>query len=323
MRAIRIHQNGGTDVMQWEEVPTPTPMAGQVRVKVEAAGVNFIDIYHRKGIYPVALPHILGLEGAGVVDALGSDVQGLGVGDRVAFTSVPGAYAEYVIAPFDKLVRLPQAIDSRTGAACMLQGMTAHYLSHTTYPLKSGNTCVVHSAAGGAGLLLVQAAKYRGARVIGVVSTPAKAALAKEGGADEVVVSTESDFESEVKRLTNGKGVQVVYDGVGKDTFMRGINCLAPLGMMVLYGQSSGSVEPFDPSILSSKGSLFLTRPVLFHYTADRKQLDYHAQATFDLITKGAMKIRISETFPMSEAAAAHQRLESRQTTGKLLLVNK
>jgi NADPH2:quinone reductase len=320
MRAIQIQQVGNTDVMKWVEVPTPIPSGSQVLVKMRAAGVNYIDVYQRAGIYPVNLPYILGLEGAGVVEAVGPDAKIVAVGDRVAFCNAPGAYAEYVCAPEEKLVRIPEKVEFQTAAACMLQGMTAHYLTHTTYALKAGDTCIVHSAAGGVGLLLVQVAKLRGARVIAVVSTAAKGVLAREAGADEVIVSTEKDFESETMRLTNNKGVQVVYDGVGKDTFMRGINCLAPLGMMALYGQSSGSVAPFDPAILAQKGSLFLTRPVLFHYTAERKKLEEHADAVFGLIAKGLLNIRISEVIPMSQAALAHQLLESRKTTGKLLL---
>lgn len=321
MKAIRIHQHGEADVLKWEDVATPSPQGSEVLVKIHAAGVNFIDVYQRRGIYPVSLPYGPGLEGAGVVDAVGPQVKNVRVGDRVAFTSVPGAYAEYVIAPDEKLVRLPDGVDFQSGAACMLQGMTAHYLTYSTYQLKAGDTCVIHSAAGGVGLLLVQLAKHLKARSICVVSTKAKAELARSAGADEVIISSEADFEREVMRLTNNKGVQVIYDGVGKDTFLKGLNCLAPLGMMALYGQSSGAVAPFDPALLAQKGSLFLTRPVLFHYTANRQKLEEHASAVFKLIEQGVMKLRISEVIKMADASVAHQKLEGRQTTGKVLLV--
>lgn len=321
MKAIRIHQFGGVDRMNWEEVETPSPSGSQVLVKIAAAGVNYIDIYQRKGIYPVPLPYTIGLEGAGTVEALGPEAAGFEVGDRVAFTSVPGAYAQYVLVPAEKLVHVPSSIDLNTAAACMLQGMTAQYLAHSTYKLKSSDTCLVHSGAGGVGLLLIQTAKSLGAQVITTVSTKEKAVLAKDAGADHVILYKDQDFESEVKKLTHDQGVQVIYDGVGKDTFMKGLNCLAPLGMMVLYGQSSGSIEAFDPGILAQKGSLFLTRPTLFHYTADRKSLEEYASIVFKLIESGQLKIRISEVFPMSDAATAHQKLEARQTTGKLLLV--
>lgn len=320
MRAIRIHENGDANVMKWEEVATPAPQGSEVLVKMHAAGVNFIDVYHRKGIYPLALPSGLGLEGSGVVEEVGAGAKMFRKGDRVAFSNVPGAYAEYVCTPEEKLVRIPDGVDFETAAACMLQGMTAHYLTHSTYVLKKGDTCVVHSAAGGAGLLLVQLAKHIGARVIGVVSTAAKAILAKEAGADEVIVSADQDFEVEVMRITGNKGVQVIYDGVGKDTFLKGLNCLAPLGMMALYGQSSGSVDAFDPSLLAQKGSLFLTRPVLFHYIAERQHFEERSAAVFNLIKSGVLKIRISEVLPMSDAAIAHEHLEGRKTVGKLLL---
>jgi NADPH2:quinone reductase len=245
MKAVRIHKFGGPDVMQYEDIPTPTPGAGQVLIKLAAAGLNFIDVYQRTGLYPNDLPYGLGLEGSGTVAAVGSGVSGLGEGDPVAYTGVPGSYAEYVLAPATSLVRMPDGLDVKIGAAAMLQGMTAHYLAYTTYPLKAGDTCLIHAAAGGVGLILVQMAKQCGARVIGTVSTEEKAALAREAGADEIILYTQQDFETEVKRLTEGKGVQVIYDSVAKDTFDKGLNCLAPLGYMVLYGQSSGPIPPF------------------------------------------------------------------------------
>ncbi|WP_089945804.1 quinone oxidoreductase family protein, partial [Candidatus Entotheonella palauensis] len=268
MKAVRIHEFGGPEAMQYEEVPTPAPGSGQVLVKLAAAGLNFIDVYQRTGLYPNNLPYTLGLEGSGTVEAVGVAVTGFSPGDPVAYTGVPGSYADYVLVPADRLVHMPEGLDIKYGAAAMLQGMTAHYLAYTTYPLKAGDTCLVHAAAGGVGLLLVQMAKQCGARVIGTVSTEEKAALAREAGADEMILYTQQDFEAEVMRLTDGKGVQVIYDSVAKDTFDKGLNCLAPLGYMVLYGQSSGPIPPFNPASLNEKGSLFLTRPSLFHYIA-------------------------------------------------------
>jgi NADPH2:quinone reductase len=321
MKAIRIHAFGGPEVMQYEEVPTPTPGAGQVLVKLAACGLNFIDVYQRTGLYPNDLPYGLGLEGSGTVAAVGAEVSGLGEGDPVAYTGVPGSYAEYVLAPADRLVRMPDGLDMKVGAAAMLQGMTAHYLAYTTYPLKAGDTCLIHAAAGGVGLILVQMAKQCGARVIGTVSTEAKAALAREAGADEMILYTQQDFETEVKRLTDGKGVQVIYDSVAKDTFDKGLNCLAPLGYMVLYGQSSGPIPPFDPAILNAKGSLFLTRPSLFHYIADRASLEKRAGDVLGWIASGALKLRMEHTFALSDVAQAHRSLEGRKTTGKVLLI--
>lgn len=320
MKAIHVTSHGDAQVLKWAEVKTPSPQGSQVLVEVKAAGVNFIDIYHRRGIYPVQLPFTPGLEGAGVVREVGPDAQLFKPGDRVAFTHVPGAYAEMVCAPEEKFVKVPNGIEFETAAACMLQGMTAYYLSHETFALKKGDTCVVHSAAGGVGLLLVQLAKYLGARVIGVVSTLEKAKLATEAGADEVIVTGERHFKEEVLRMTNNKGVQVIYDAVGKDTFLDGIDCLVPRGMMVLYGQSSGSVEAFDPSLLAQK-SLFLTRPVLFHYVPDHDKLTQHANAVFRFIQDGVLKIRIHESIKLNDAKEAHEKLESRRTTGKVLLV--
>ncbi|RMF89910.1 MAG: quinone oxidoreductase [Nitrospinota bacterium] len=321
MKAIRIHENGGPDVLRYEEVPMPSPGPGQALVHLKAIGVNFIDIYHRTGLYKTDLPLIPGLEGAGVVEAVGDGVSEVEVGERVAYTGVPGSYAEYVVAPAQRLVKLPEALSFQDGAAAMLQGMTAHYLSHSTYPLHSGHTCLVHAAAGGVGLLLVQMAKLRGARVFGTVSTEEKARLARAAGADEVILYTQQDFEAEVNRLTDGRGVNVVYDSVGKTTFDKSLNSLAPLGYLVLYGQSSGPVPPFDPALLSQKGSLFLTRPSLMHYIADRETLLQRAGDVLGWIVSGRLKLRIGKTFPLAEAAEAHRQLEGRQTTGKVLLL--
>ena len=275
MKAVRIHQNGGPEVLRYEDVPEPTAAPGQVLIMLEAAGVNFIDVYFRTGLYPAPLPLQLGQEGAGVVTAVGAGVApgDVRVGDRVAYTDVPGAYAEVVAVPANKVIRLPDDVSTKTGAAVMLQGMTAHYLAVSTYPLKASDTCLVHAAAGGVGLLLCQIAKLRGARVIGTVSTPEKAELAREAGADEVVLYTEQDFETDVKRLTNGAGVQVVYDSVGKTTFDKSLNCLVRRGMMVLFGASSGPVPPLDLQVLNRKGALYVTRPSLGHYTATRPEL--------------------------------------------------
>jgi len=321
MKAVRIHAFGGPEVMQYEEVPTPTPGPGQVLVQLAAAGINYIDVYQRTGLYPNSLPYTLGLEGSGTVAAVGPDVTGFNEGDAVAYTGVAGSYAEAVAVPAANLVRMPDNVDVKVGAAAMLQGMTAHYLAYSTYALKSGDTCVVHAAAGGVGLLLVQMAKQCGARVFGTVSTEAKAALAREAGADETILYTQQDFEAEVKRLTDGKGVQVVYDSVGVDTFDKSLNCLAPLGYMVLYGQASGPVPPFDAAILNSKGSVFLTRPSLFHYIADRASLEQRAGDVLGWIASGQLKLRMEHTFPLAEVAEAHRSLEGRATTGKVLLL--
>ncbi len=321
MKAVRIHEFGGPEAMQYEDVPTPSPGTGQVLVKLAAAGLNFIDVYQRTGLYPNNLPYTLGLEGSGTVAAVGADTTGCSEGDPVAYTGVPGAYAEYALVPADRLVRMPAGMDIKIGAAAMLQGMTAHYLAYTTYPLKPGDTCLVHAAAGGVGLLLVQMAKMCGSRVIGTVSTEEKAALAREAGADEIILYMQQDFEAEVKRLTDGQGVQVIYDSVAKDTFDKGLNCLAPLGYMVLYGQSSGPIPPFDPAILNGKGSLFLTRPSLFHYIADRASLEYRAGDLLGWAASGQLKFRMEHTFSLADVAEAHRSLEGRKTTGKVLLV--
>src|SRR6058998_999060 len=321
MKAIRVHSPGGPEALRYEDVPQPSLAAAQVLVKVEAAGVNYIDVYQRTGLYKVATPFTLGQEGAGVVTAVGSGVTDVRVGARVAYTTVLGAYAEYATVPADRVVALPDGVSSKQGAALMLQGMTAHYLACTTYPLKSGDVCLVHAAAGGVGLLLCQIAKLRGARVLGTVSTREKAALARGVGADDVILYTEQDFETEVKRLTNGAALQVIYDSVGKTTFEKGLGCLAPRGMMVLYGQSSGPVGPFDPQVLSQKGSLFLTRPTLAHYTATRAELLGRAGEVLGWIKSGKLTVRIERELPLAQAAEAHRLLEGRKTTGKVLLI--
>ncbi len=321
MKAVRIHQFGGPEAMQYEEVPTPTPGEGQVLVKLAAAGLNYIDVYQRTGLYPNNLPYTLGLEGSGSVAAVGPGVSNYNEGDVVAYTGVPGAYADYALVPVERLVLMPQGLDPKAGAAAMLQGMTAHYLAYSTYPLKSGDICLIHAAAGGVGLLLVQMAKHCGARVIGTVSTDEKAALARDAGADDIILYTQQDFEAEVKQLTDGKGVNVVYDSVGQTTFDKSLNSLAPLGYMVLYGQASGPVPPFDAGILNTKGSLFLTRPSLFHYIADRQSLETRAGEILNWIASGQLKLRTEFTFPLAEVAEAHRSLEGRRTTGKVLLI--
>lgn len=321
MKAIRVTATGGPEVLRSEDVPDPQPAASQVLVRIEAAGVNFIDLYQRGGQYVTQLPAILGQEAAGTVAALGPGVTELKVGDRVAYAGVLGAYAEYAAVPADRLVKLPDGVSARQGAAAMLQGMTAHYLATTTYPLKAGDTCLVHAAAGGVGLLLCQIAKLRGARVFGTVSTREKAELARGAGADEVILYTEQDFEAEVKRITGGAGVSVVYDSVGQTTFDKSLNCLRRRGTMVLYGQSSGPVAPIDPQVLNRKGSLFLTRPTLAHYIATRAELVARAADVFGWIEGGKLTVRIGREFPLAEAAEAHRQLEGRKTTGKVLLI--
>jgi len=321
MKAIRVHTPGGPEALRLEDVPQPAPGSGEVLVKVEAAGVNFIDVYQRTGHYKVPVPFTLGQEAAGTVAAVGVGVAEPNVGDRVAYTAILGAYAEYAVVPADRVVRLPDGVSVRQGAAAMLQGLTAHYLATTTFPLKSGDACLVHAAAGGVGLLLCQIAKLRGARVLGTVSTREKAALAREAGADEVILYTEQDFETEVKRLTSGVGLQVIYDSVGKTTFEKGLNCLARRGMMVLYGQSSGPVGLLDPQVLNQKGSLFLTRPTIVHYIATRAELLARAGEVLGWIQRGTVKVRIDRELPLAQAAEAHRLLEARQTTGKVLLI--
>ena len=321
MKAIQIKQTGGPEVMQLAEVPVPQPKPNEAVVKIAAAGVNFIDVYNREGRYKAPLPLVLGQEGAGVVSALGADARGVAVGDHVAYTSVMGSYAEYAAVPADRLVKIPEGVDERQAAAAMLQGMTAHYLAYSTHPLKKGEMALIHAAAGGVGLLLVQMAHNIGARVIATVSTDEKAALARGAGADDVILYTQSDFEAETKKLTGGKGVDVVYDSVGKTTFEKGLNVLRPRGMMVLFGGSSGAVAPFDPIVLTQKGSLFLTRPSLGNYIATSEELQQRAAAVFGMIREGKLKLRIEHVYPLAEAAQAHRELEGRKTTGKLLLI--
>lgn len=321
MKAIQIKKTGGPEALEFVEIPVPQAKPNEAVVKVAASGVNFIDVYHREGRYPVALPFVIGQEGAGVISAVGAEVKSLRAGDRVAWTSVMGSYAEYAAVPADRLVKIPQGVSEREAAAVMLQGMTAHYLAYTTFPLKRGDTALVHAAAGGVGLLLVQLAHNIGVRVIGTVSTEEKAKLAREAGADEIIFYTQSDFESETKRLTGGKGVDVVYDSVGKTTFEKGLNVLRPRGMMALFGGSSGAVPPFDPIMLSQKGSLFLTRPSLNHYIANREELEMRAGALFGMILAKKLKLRVEHIYPLQEAQQAHRDLEGRKTTGKLLLI--
>ena len=321
MKAIRVNTLGGPEVLTLEDVPDPKPGPGEALVKLEAAGLNYIDVYYRIGLYKSQLPITLGVEGGGVVTEAGPNVTEVKVGDRVAYAGVLGAYAQFAAVPAARLVKLPEGLDGKAGAAAMLQGMTAHYLSHATYPLKAGDWCLVHAAAGGVGLLLCQMAKMRGARVIGTVSTEAKAKLAREAGADEVILYTKQDFEAEVKRITGGAGVPVVYDSVGKTTFDKSLNCLAPRGVMALYGQSSGPVPPLDPAVLNQKGSLFLTRPSLVHHTATREELLQRSGAVLGWIKAGKLKLRIDLTLPLAQAAEAHRQLEGRQTTGKVLLI--
>jgi len=321
MKAIRVNTPGGPEVLRYEDVAEPQPKAGEATVKVDAAGINYIDVYQRSGQYKLNLPLTLGLEAGGTVTAVGSNVTEVKVGDKVAYTGVAGAYAQYAVVPAARLVGLPAGITTRQGAAAMLQGLTAHYLACSTYPLKSGDTCLVHAAAGGVGLLLCQIAKMRGARVIGTVSTEDKAKLAREAGASEVILYTRQDFEAEVKRLTDGKGLQVVYDSVGQTTFDKGFNCLAPRGMMALYGQSSGAIGPFDLGVLNAKGSLFVTRPSLNHHIITRAELLERSNELLGWIRDGKIKLRTEFEFPLKDAADAHRALEGRKTTGKVLLI--
>ncbi len=323
MKAIRVHAYGGPEGLTLEELPIPQPGPGQALVKVEAAGVNYIDVYHRIGLYPAPLPRLMGVEGAGVVEAVGADVTEVKVGDRVAYahTGSPGAYGEYALVASKHLVALSAGADTRVAAAAMLQGMTAHYLTRSTYPLKRGDRCLVHAAAGGVGLLLCQMARHAGARVFGTVSTEEKARLALEAGAEVAIRYTEQDFQGEVKRLTNGEGVHVVYDSVGQTTFEKSLNCLMPRGTLVLFGQSSGPVPPVDVNVLSQKGSLFLTRPTLTHYTRAREELLSRARDVLQGVSAGTLKLRIGATFRLKEAGEAHRQLEGRKTTGKVLLI--
>jgi len=320
MKAIRVHAAGGPEVLKLDEIPSPTPKTGEALVKVDAAGLNYIDVYFRTGMYKAELPLTLGMEAGGTVTAVGGNVSEVKVGDKVAYTGVAGAYAEQAVVPSSKLVVLPAGVSTKQGAAAMLQGMTAHYLACSTYPLKKGDTCLVHAAAGGVGLLLCQIAKLRGARVIGTVSTDEKAKLAREAGADETIIYTRQDFEAEVKRMTDGKGVQVVYDAVGKTTWDKSLNSLAPRGLIALYGASSGPIGQIDPQIFNAKGSLFLTRPSLGHYTATREELLQRAGEVLGWVRDGKLKLRMEFEFPLKDAAEAHRALEGRKTTGKVLL---
>ena len=321
MKAIQVKQPGGPEVMEQVDLPVPQPKPNEAVVKIQAAGVNFIDVYNREGRYTVPLPFVLGQEAAGVVSAVGSEVREVAVGDRVAYTMALGSYAEYAAVPAARLVKVPAGVGEREAAAAMLQGMTAHYLSHDTYPLKRGETALIHAAAGGVGLLLVQMAHHIGARIIATVSTDEKAKLAREAGADEIILYTQSDFEAETKRLTVGKGVDVVYDSVGKTTFEKGLNVLRPRGMMALYGGSSGAVPLFDPIVLTQKGSLFLTRPSLGHYIISAQELQQRAAAVFSMVRGGKLKLRIEHVYPLAQVQQAHRDLEGRKTTGKLLLL--
>lgn len=320
MKAVRVHQNGGPEVLRYEEIPVPEPGPGQARVRMEAIGLNFIDTYHRTGLYPVPLPFTLGMEGAGVVDQVGAGVSEVKKGDRVAYAMERGSYAECAVVPARRLVPLPKEVDTRSAAGAMLQGMTAQYLVRSTYPLKKGEIALVHAAAGGVGLLLVQVAKLLGATVFGTVSTEEKARLAREAGADETILYTQTDFVSAIKKLTNNQGVHVVYDSVGKSTFEKSLDCLRPRGYLVLFGNSSGPVAPFSPGTLAAKGSLFVTRPSLAHYTADRAELLERAREIFAWLASGELKLRVDRTLPLSQAAEAHRQLEGRKTTGKVLL---
>lgn len=321
MRAIVVETCGAPEMMVYRDTEKPQPKAGEALVKLEAIGLNFIDVYHRTGLYPLPRPFIPGMEAAGVIEAIGEGVTQVKAGDRVAYAMYPGAYAEYSTVPVWKLVHVPSNVSAEQAAAAMLQGMTAHYLVTSVYPLKAGETALIHAAAGGVGLLLIQMVKNIGGRVIGTVSTTAKADLARAAGADEVILYTEQDFETETRRLTDGKGVAVVYDSVGKDTFLKSLNCLAPRGMLALFGQSSGSVPPFDPGLLAQKGSLFLTRPSLAHYAATPEELLWRAGEIFKWIGAGKLHLRIEKTFPLADAAEAHRQLEGRKTTGKVLLI--
>jgi NADPH2:quinone reductase len=321
MKAIQVKESGGPEALQFIDVPVPQAQSNEAVVKIAAAGVNFIDVYQREGRYKVALPFVAGQEGTGVVTDVGAEVKSVRIGDRVTWTGIQGSYAEYVAVPADRLVLVPAGVSDQQAAAIMLQGMTAHYLVYSTFALKAGDTALVHAAAGGVGLLLVQLAHNIGARVIGTVSTEEKAKLARETGADEIILYTQTDFETETRRLTDGKGVDVVYDSVGKTTFEKSLNVLRPRGMMVLFGGSSGPVPPFDPLALTSKGSLFLTRPSLTHYIATRKELESRADALFGMIAAKKLKPRLEHVYPLGEAQRAHRDLEGRKTTGKLLLV--
>jgi NADPH2:quinone reductase len=320
VKAIRVQSTGGPEVLRLEDVPTPEPGPGQLLLRVEAAGVNFIDVYQRKGLYRLPLPFTPGREAAGVVERVGAGVTTLKPGDRVVSETVAGGYAEFTVVAAERAVPLPDGLDTRVAAAVMLQGLTAHYLAFSTYPLRPGDTCLVHAAAGGVGLLLCQIASRLGARVIATAGSEDKARLAREAGAAEVILYDEADFLEETRRLTGGAGVQVVYDSVGRTTFLKGLDCLAPRGTMVLYGQSSGPVEPIDPQLLNQKGSLYLTRPTLAHYVHTRSELVRRTDELLGWVRDGSLRVRIGREFPLASAAEAHAELEGRRTTGKVLL---
>jgi NADPH2:quinone reductase len=322
-KAIIMHKTGGPEVLGWEEYDPGEPGPGEVLLRHEAVGLNYIDIYHRSGLYPLpSLPGIPGMEGGGVVEAIGDSVTEVSVGDRVAYAGLPpGAYTEARIMPAHRLVKLPDSISTRQGAAMMLQGMTARYLLHGCYQVKTGDTILIQAAAGGVGLIVCQWAKYLGATVIGTVGSQEKAELAKTHGCHYPILYREGDFVARVKEITQGKGVDVVYDSVGQATFMKSLDCLRPLGMMVSFGQSSGPIPPFDLAILGAKGCLFLTRPSLMVYTAKREDLLAHAKDLFEVVGKGAVKIEIRQTYPLAEAAQAHRDLEGRKTTGSTVLI--
>lgn len=321
MKAIRIHQPGGSDVMKLEDIPTPSAGAGQLLVKLDAAGLNFIDTYQRSGLYKMELPFTPGNEGAGVVEAVGDGVTGFAKGDRVAYTGILGAYAEYTVLPAARALKMPDGMETKQGAAIMLQGMTAHYLCHDTYPLKAGDSCLVHAGAGGVGLLLIQMCKMIGATVYTTVSTEEKAKLAKEAGADHTILYTKEDFEEAVKAKMGDRKLDVVYDSVAKTTFDKGLNLLRPRGLMVLYGASSGPIPPLDAQILNAKGSLYLTRPSLVHYIGTREDLERRAKDLFGWVASGKLKVRIGAEFPLAKAKDAHDALEGRKTTGKVLIL--
>jgi NADPH2:quinone reductase len=321
MQAVRVHAPGGAEALVYESVERPAPGKGEALVRLEAAGVNYIDVYHRSGLYKMSTPFVPGMEGAGTVESVGEGVTEVRRGDRVAWAMQIGSYAQYAVVPAWKLVPLPPGVDARQGAATMLQGMTAHYLATATFPLRPGHAALVHAAAGGVGLLLVQIAKMRGARVIGTVSTEEKARLARDAGADEVILYTQKDFAEETRRLTGGAGVDVVYDSVGKDTFDKGLTVLRPRGYMVLFGASSGPVPPLDLQRLNQHGSLFVTRPSLGHYAQDRQELLARSGELFSWIGAGKLRLRIERTYPLADARRAHEDLTGRKTTGKLILL--
>jgi NADPH2:quinone reductase len=321
MKAIHVKEPGGPEKMELVDTPTPAPGRGQALVRIAASGVNFIDVYFRTGLYKADSPITLGSEAAGTVEAVGGGVTLVAPGDRVAYAMVRGSYAEYAVVPEEKLVKLPATLDFPSAAAVMLQGMTAHYLTHSTFPLARGQTCLVHAAAGGTGRLIAQMAKARGARVLGTVSSPEKAAVAAAAGVDHTIDYTQTEFDAEVRRITAGDGVDVVYDSVGRTTFDKSMACLRPRGMLVLFGQSSGPVSPLEPQVLNTRGSLFLTRPSLAHYLLTHEELRWRAGDVLTAVERGTLNLHIGHIYPLADAAAAHGDLESRRSTGKLLLI--